>query len=160
MRCILGILLCLTAAFGCDDGSISILATPPGVLLDVGPELLGYAAPASAAADRPPTERTTSCRVQDPDEGPLFSLDVMGRSQEPRLVGIRVSLLASDCVVAARLGEAQPHDPVGAAPAVAHVEVTYRCRRYQGQGVIEVPAHAQPTSNASSFRCSGMAGTR
>ncbi len=158
MRRVLGLLLCVTASFGCDDGSP--LATPPGVLLDVGPEALGSTGPASAGDDRPPTERTARCRVQDPDGDPLFSLDVMGRSQEPHLVGVRVSIPASECVVDARLGEAQPHDPAGGVPAVAHVVVTYRCRRYQGQGVIEVPAHAAPTSHASSFRCAGVSGAR
>jgi hypothetical protein len=158
---ILGILLCLTASFGCDDGSS--LATPPGVLLDVGPELLGSSAPASAEGDRPPTERTTRCRLQGPDKGPLFSLDVVGRSQGPHLVGVRVSIPASECVVDARLGEAQPPDPVGGVPAVAHVVVTYRCRRYRGQGVIEVPAGAPPMTRASpavGFRCSEISATR
>ena len=155
---ILGILLCLTASFGCDDGSS--LATPPGVLLDVGPELLGSSAPASAEGGRAPTERTARCRVQDPGEAPLFSLDVLGRSQGPQLIGVRVSIPASECVVEARLGEAQPPDPVGGVPAVAHVVVNYRCRRYRGQGVIEVPAGAPPTSHATQFRCSGISGTR
>ena len=161
MRRFLGLLLCLTASFGCDNSHG--LATPPGVLLDVGPEALGSRGPASAGDDRPPTERTTHCRLQGPDKGPLFSLDVVGRSQGPHLVGVRVSIPASECVVDARLGEAQPPDPVGGVPAVARVVVTYRCRRYRGQGVIEVPAGAPPMTRASpavGFRCSEISATR
>ena len=158
MRRFLGLLLCLTASFGCDNSHG--LATPPGVLLDVGPEALGSRGPASAGDDRPPTERTARCRVQGPDGDTLFSLDVMGRSQEPQLVGVRVSIPASECVVDARLGQAQPPDPVGGVPAVAFVVVTYRCRVWRGQGVIEVHAQAEPTSNASMFRCSGISGVR
>ncbi len=141
---------CSLAWFGCEDHAS--LATPPGTLLDVGPAALGAAE--RGGDDQPFTERVARCSVHDPDGDLLFSLDVTGRTHETRLVGLRVTASASECVIQADLAEAQTHAPADDVPAVARVSVTYRCARYNGAGFVEVAANASPTSQASAFRCS------
>ncbi len=142
----------MSVSLGCEDHSA--LATPPGVLLDVGPAALGEILGDTVGADRPSTDHIGRCRVQDPDGHLLLSLDVTGRSRESRLVGVRVSALASECVIDARLAEAEAHAPALDVRAVARVSVTYRCTRYSGAGFIEVAAHAPPTSQSFGFTCS------
>jgi hypothetical protein len=152
MRRVFGLLSCVLVLLGCDERSP--LATPPGVLLDVGPAALGYSGGDVVGGDRPTTERIALCAVQGPDGDRLFSLNVTGRTVGSRLVGVRVSAPASDCVVDARLAEAQTQAPAEDVPAVARISVTYRCPQYRGAGFIEVAALTPPTSQSFGFRCS------
>lgn len=153
MHRFVGSLFCLSMLIGCEGHSP--LATPPGLLLDLGPNALGDHAADRGGDDQPFTERIARCSVHDPDGDLLFSLDVTGHTREADLIGLRISARASECVIDARLAEAQTHPPAGDVPAVARVSVTYRCARYRGAGFIEVAAHASPTSQSFGFRCSG-----